>query len=375
VFSGAVARVSGDPDSGDTVAVRSADGELLGWAAFSPESQIRARMWTFDPDETVDETFIAGRVAGSWHRRSSLLSRTDGVRVVYAESDGLPGVVADRYDDVVVCELTSAGADRWRPVIAEALGDLDGVATVYERSDQAVRGREGLEPRTGLLVGAEPPGIAVFHETLTKGRCSFGVDVRRGHKTGFYLDQRESRAVVAGLAADRRVLNLFSYTGAFSVVAYSGGAVDVVSVDSSRPSLTLAADNLRRNGCPDSGLVEADVFSELRRLRAEEQRFDLIIVDPPKLAHHDRHVDRATRAYKDLNLIALQLLEPGGILVTFSCSGAVSDELFQKVIFGAALDAGRDVWIQQPLHQASDHPVLLSFPEAAYLKGLVCSVG
>jgi 23S rRNA (cytosine1962-C5)-methyltransferase len=370
VFSGGVARVTGGPGLGETVLVRSADGEPLGWAAYSPTSQLRARMWTFDPDETVDGAFVAGRIRASWARRASLLERTDGVRVVYAESDGLPGLIADRYADVVVCELTSAGADRWRPVIIEALAGLPGVRTVYERSDLAVRAKEGLEPRSGLAWGEEPPGLVEFREEPWR----FAVDVRRGHKTGFYLDQRVARRTVADLARGRRVLNLFAYTGAFSVAAAWGGATEVVSVDSSAPSLALAAENLRRNGLSDGGLVEADAFGELRRLRSLGERFDMVVVDPPKLASSERQVDKASRAYKDLNLVATQILAPDGLMVTFSCSGAMSDDLFQKVVFGATLDAGREARIEARLHQASDHPVALTVPESAYLKGLVCRV-
>jgi 23S rRNA (cytosine1962-C5)-methyltransferase len=370
VFSGAVARVTGDPAPGDTVAVYDDTGGALGRAAYSPSSQIAARMWTFDPSERVDDDWIAHRVMASAARREHLAIRTDAARLVFAESDGLPGVILDRYGDVAVLELTSAGADRWRPVLAAAAAALPGVVSVIERSDVDVRTKEGLQPRTGLLSGEEPAEAVEVHED---GR-RFGVDVRLGHKTGFYLDQRDNRALVAGLARGRRVLDVCSYTGGFGVAAYDGGAVDVVSIDSSAAALGAAASNRRRNGQPVTGLVRADAFDHLRALRREGASADLIVLDPPKLAASESQVARAARAYKDLNLQAFHLLAPGGLLVTFSCSGAVGEDLFQKIVAGAALDARRDAQVVGRLSQAEDHPVLLSFPESAYLKGLVCRV-
>ena len=371
IFSGGVARVTGDPAPGDTVLVRSAEGAALGRAAYSPRSQLVGRLWTFDADEAVDEAMLAGRVAAAAGRRAGLAARTDGVRLVFAESDGLPGVVADRFGDHVVVELTAAGADRWRDALADAFAALPGVAGVYERSDAAVRSKEGLAERTGLLRGADPPELV----TIVEDGRSYLVDVRRGHKTGFYLDQRDARAAVQALAAGRRVLDAFAYTGGFSVAAAVGGATEVVTVDSSAPSLALAAQNLARNGADGGGLCEADAFAELRRRRDAGERFDLIVLDPPKLAARAEQVDKASRAYKDANRVALGLLNPGGLLATFSCSGAVDDALFQKILFGAALDARSDARIVRRFHQAEDHPVALTFPEASYLKGLLLQVG
>ncbi len=371
VFSGGVAKVSGDPAPGETVVVRSSDGRVLGRAAYSPRSQLVARLWTFEPDEAVDDTFVAARVHAAAARRSALAARTDGARLVFAESDGLPGVVADRFGPWVVLELTATGADRWRDVIADACAALPGVRGVYERSDVAVRKKEGLPARTGVLRGEEPPELV----ELVEDARHYLVDVRRGHKTGFYLDQRDARAVVQAHAAGRRVLDVFAYTGGFSVAAGAGGAAEVVTVDSSGPSLALAAQNLRANRLETSGLCEADAFAELRVRREAGERFDLIVLDPPKLAPRADQVDKASRAYKDLNRVALGLLSPGGMLATFSCSGAVDDALFQKIVFGAALDAGRDAWIVGHFHQPEDHPVALTFPEAAYLKGLLLRVG
>jgi 23S rRNA (cytosine1962-C5)-methyltransferase len=368
IFSGGVARVDGDPQPGATVEVRSSTGERLGLAAFSPASQIRARMWTFDPDEVVDAAFVAARISASATRRSSLLSGdTDSARIVFSEADGVPGLVADRYGDTVVCQLTTAGADAWRDVIADALAALPGVACVYERSDADVREREGLGQRVGLMRGSDPSPELVAHE----GRWQFAVDVAGGHKTGFYLDQREGRAAVATFAAGRSVLNVFAYTGAFSVIAAGGGASSVTSIDSSGPALAVAQRNAELNGVDIGELMEADAFTALRGLRDRARSYDLILLDPPKLANTEQQLDKATRAYKDLNLLACKLLAPGGVLMTWSCSGAMTMELFQKVVAGAALDAKRTVRIIGRLHQPSDHPVPLPFPEAEYLKGLI----
>jgi 23S rRNA (cytosine1962-C5)-methyltransferase len=367
VFSGAIAGVDGSPGPGDTVLVQASDGTALGWAAYSPASQIRARMWTFDPDTTVDAEFVTAQVHAAAARRAALLAGdTDSARLVFSEADGVPGLVADRYGDTVVCQFTTAGADAWRDVLAEALAALPGVACVYERSDADVREREGLEARTGLLRGAAPSPDLVANES----GFQFAVDVADGHKTGFYLDQRDARAAVASLAHDRRVLNVFSYTGAFSVIAAGRGAAAVTSIDSSGPALATAARNAELNSVDIGGLMEADAFTALRGLRDRAKQYDLICLDPPKLANSEKQLDKATRAYKDLNLLAVKLLAPGGMLLTWSCSGAMTMDLFQKVVAGAALDAKRTVRIVGRLHQPSDHPVPLAFPEAEYLKGL-----
>jgi 23S rRNA (cytosine1962-C5)-methyltransferase len=395
VFSGAIRRVEGAPDSGDTVAVRDAAGSLLGHAAYSPASQIRARMWTWadrrggEPGEAVTAELITARIhshsrplppRGVAARSSSSRwggDTTDGVwgpreagRLVFSEASGVPGLIADRYGSVVVCQLTSAGAERWRDVIADALFTVPGVTSVYERSDVDVRQREGLQPRTGLMRGFEPPDEVVIEEN----GALFAVDVRHGHKTGFYLDQRNARAAMAKWATGRRVLNVFSYTGSFSVIAALHGAASVTSIDSSATALAAATRNAELNGVDIGRLIEADAFGELRRLRDRAAQFDLIVLDPPKLANNERQLDKASRAYKDLNLLALKLLAPEGVLVTFSCSGAMTIDLFQKVVAGAALDARRNAQIIDRLHQPADHPVPLHFPEAEYLKGLVMRV-
>jgi 23S rRNA (cytosine1962-C5)-methyltransferase len=375
LFSGAVAQLDGRARPGDTVDVVSHEGRPLGRAAWSPASQIRARMWSFAVDETIDHAFFKRRVAASVARRDALpeLAGQQGLRLIHAESDGLPGVIADRYGDTVVVQLTTAGADKWRAAIADSLQKATGCARIYERSDVEVRSLEGLESVTGWLHGAAPEGDIVIAENGVR----MAVDIVGGHKTGFYLDQRENRRRVAQLARDRRVLNCFCYTAGFSLQALAGGAREVVSVDSSGPALATAQRNLALNPQLESARAiwrEADVFAELRSQRAASERYDLVILDPPKFANTAAHADRAARAYKDINLHAMQLLAPGGLLMTYSCSGGVGADLFQKIIAGAALDAGRTARVVQHLHGAADHPVDLAFPEGEYLKGLLLQV-
>jgi 23S rRNA (cytosine1962-C5)-methyltransferase len=370
VFSGAIARVTGSPEPGHVVLVRGADGTPLGRAGYSPRSQIAARMWTFDADEVIDADAIAGRVRRAAAARADLVPDSDAARLVFAESDGVPGLIVDRYGAHVVVQLSAWSAEAWRDVIVDALRALDGVESVYERSDVDVRRKEGLESRTGPLTDVEPLEIVEIDEAGMR----FGVDVRRGHKTGFYLDQRTSRRVVRDLAHGRRVLNVCSYTGGFSIAAALGGASEVTSIDSSQPALDGLVANAARNGVEPGTVIKADAFVELRRMRDANERYDLVVLDPPKLAATAGQVQRASRAYKDLNWLACRLLAPEGRLVTFSCSAAMGDELFAKVVAGAALDAGRDAQVIARLTQAPDHPVALAFPEAAYLKGLVCRV-
>jgi len=379
IFSGAVASIQGDAASGDTIIIRSSAGEFLAHAAYSPKSQIIARVWSWDESEKIDQGFFAKRLAKSIAARSSLSVITNAVRWVNAESDGIPGLVVDRYAQFAVCQFLTAGAEKWKKEIADVLMAQDGIIGVYERSDVDVREKEGLGQVVGLLSGLDVPDLVEVVETLhaTSPHATslrILVDVKRGHKTGFYLDQRENRDAVRQHAKDRDVLNAFCYTGAFSVAAWQGGAKSVVSLDSSAPALSLAKKNLELNALPVDGITEGDVFTTLRAYRDSRQSFDLIILDSPKLAHTQAQVDKATRAYKDMNLLALKLLRPGGILITFSCSGSISEDLFQKIIFGASLDAKRDVQIIKRLTQASDHLVRVTFPEGTYLKGLVCRI-
>jgi 23S rRNA (cytosine1962-C5)-methyltransferase len=375
LFSGAIAQLDGRARPGDTVDVVSHQGRPLARAAWSPASQIRARVWSFDPAESIDHAFFKRRVAAAVARRGALpeLAGQQGLRLIHAESDGLPGVIADRYGDTVVVQLTTAGADKWRAAIADSLHKATGCARIYERSDVEVRGLEGLEAVTGWLHGAASGDELVIAEN----GVNMTVDFIGGHKTGFYLDQRDNRRRVAELAQDRRVLNCFCYTAGFSLQALAGGAREVVSVDSSGPALATAQRNLALNPQLDATRAiwrEADVFAELRALRAAGERHDLIILDPPKFAHTAAHAERAAKAYKDINLQALHLLAAGGLLMTYSCSGGVGAELFQKILAGAAQDSGRTARIVQHLHGAADHPVDLAFPEGDYLKGLLLQV-
>lgn len=371
IFSGAVARVEGEPQPGDTVEVRSCAGEFLAVAAYSPHSQIRARVWDWR-ERTIDSGFFVTRVRRAVRLRAALLKNdtTDAIRLVHGESDGLPGVVADRYGDTVVVQLTSAGAERWREEIAEALLQAVGSSLLWERSDAEVRELEGLAARCGPLRGALPSEKQLIHEHGLK----FQVELQSGHKTGFYLDQRDNRFHLRALARGRDVLDSFCYSGGFAVNALAGGARSVTAVDSSGSALELARTNAELNHLPAAEWIEGDVFRTLRRFRDERRAFDLIVLDPPKFAPTAAHAEKAARAYKDINLLAFKLLRPDGALMTFSCSGGVSADLFQKIIAGAALDAGVDARIERWLHAATDHPVALNFPEGEYLKGLMCRV-
>ena len=375
IFAGSVAELDGRARPGDTVDIAAADGRVLARGAYSPASQIRVRVWSFDGEETVDDAFFKRRVAQAYARRMALpaLASQQGLRILHGESDGLPGVIADRYGDTIVLQLTSAGADKWRNAIAGALIKATGATRLYERSDSDVRKLEGLEPQTGWLIGA-PPDTAL---TIEEYGITMGVDIIGGHKTGFYLDQRENRRLTRDLAKNRRVLNCFCYTGGFSLQALAGGAGEVISIDSSGPALATAAHNLAANPQLDPSRarwVDANVFEALREFKTAQERFDLIILDPPKFAPSAAHADRAARAYKDINMLGFRLLNPGGILMTYSCSGGIGQELFQKIVASAASDAGVTAAITHRLSAAADHPIGLAFPEGEYLKGLACQV-
>jgi 23S rRNA (cytosine1962-C5)-methyltransferase len=371
IFSGAIVKVKGNPDLGDTVAIYSIDGDLLGQGAFSPESQIRVRIWTFEPEEEVNEAFFRKRLAAAIAARASFAS-SSACRLVNAESDGLPGLIVDRYAGFLVCQFLAAGIERHKSEIVAALSELVQPAGIYERSDTASRTKEGLEPRVGVLAGAEPPPLIEIGEN----GCRYLVDVRAGHKTGFYLDQRENRATVGSLVKGMEVLNCFAYTGGFSVVALAGGARQVTNIESSAAALQLADRNFALNNFPAESIenICGDVFAVLRQFRNTGRTFDAIILDPPKFAESRSQLERASRGYKDINLLAFKLLNPGGLLFTFSCSGHMEPALFQKIVAGAALDAGRFGQIIKIRGQAGDHPVALNFPEGAYLKGLVVRV-
>lgn len=366
IMSGSVQRVTGDPAPGDTVVVVDDRGEALASAAYSPHSSIRARVWTFDTDVAIDDEFVVTALRRAVERRHGLVPEGDAVRLVFGESDHLPGLVVDRYGEIVVVQITSVGAEQWRDTVADFFASLPGVTAVHERSETELREREGLQPRSGTLVG-RLPAECFAHENGFR----YVVDVVNGQKTGFYVDQRTSRALLPTFVHGARVLNVFGYTGSFSVIAARHGAAEVTTIDSSAPALEIARANAETNGVDIGRLVVGDAFTELRRLRDSRGQFDVIVLDPPKLAKNPSQVDKALRAYKDLNLSASKLLAPGGHLMTFTCSGSVDADLFRKVVAGAATDAGRDFTIVDRIGQPTDHPVPLWFPEADYLNGLV----
>ena len=372
VFSGAVERVEGNPGTGDTIQMRASTGAFLAWAAYNPASQIVARIWDFSEATRVDRDFFRERLQRAVEMRNTILgsAAAQAARLVHGESDGLPGIVVDRYADTVVIQLSSAGGYRWRDTLVELLTELTSAATIFERSDAEVLELEGLTPSVGLRHGVALAGPVRFQENGLR----FLANIEHGQKTGFYLDQRDNRSLLRTLAPGRSVLDCFCYTGGFTLSALAGGAVSVLAVDSSADSLAAARSHLELNGLSGAELQEGDVFHVLRRLRDQARSFDVIILDPPKFAPTAALAERAARGYKDINLYAFKLLKPGGLLLTFSCSGGVSRELFQKIVAGAAIDAGVDAQILRWLGAASDHPIALGFPEGEYLKGLLCRV-
>lgn len=371
IFSGAVQQVAGEPVPGGTMDLLSSNWQFLARASYSPNSQIRARVWTFE-DEPVDADFFRQRIRSAISTRQKLKveSQSNAYRLIYAESDSIPGLIVDRYGDILVLQSLTAGSEFWKETLADLLLEETGLSTIYERSDADVRELEGLPPTVGLLRG----NLSSLVFPITEHDLKFNVNLQSGHKTGFYLDQHANRLRVRELAQDKEVLDCFCYTGGFTINALAGGASSILSIDSSADALALAKENVELNNLPveKTNFVEGDVFQLLRRFRDENRSFDMIILDPPKFAPTAAQAERAARGYKDINLLAFKLLRPGGLLVTFSCSGGIDAGLFQKIIAGAALDAGSEAQIVEHLAQAADHPVSLHFPESAYLKGLIC---
>lgn len=377
VYDTAIGKVAGRPGVGETVRVLSCDGRFLGFGAYSPQSTLRVRMWSFEEKENVEVPgFVEERLKAALKARQTLLSRTSARRVVFGEADGLPGLIVDAYGDYLVTQFLSAAVEARREVILNALVKIANPKGIFDRSDAATRDREGLDRRVGSLYGEEPPEYI----PIVEDGVNYGVDVRKGHKTGFYIDQRESR-LAAQLIARRfkeetgrgiKALNCFCYTGGFSLALARGGAAKVVSVDSSADALEQAKKNAAMNDFSETDLtwVEADVFEFLRAEREKGETYDLVILDPPKFASNHRQVDRASRAYKDINLNGMRLLTPSGHLMTFSCSGAIDVDLFQKIVAGAVFDANRTAWALERFGAGSDHPLLMTYPEGEYLKGL-----
>ncbi|MGG1945259.1 class I SAM-dependent rRNA methyltransferase [Trinickia sp. NRRL B-1857] len=379
VYANAIEHVEGKPTSGATVIVRAHDGRFLARAAYSPHSQIRLRVWSFDESEPIDHAFFKRRVQRAFAHRQAFVRDTGAVRLIFGEADGLPGLVVDYYTEdggagrgQLVCQFMAAGVEAWKQAIVAALVGATGCPNVYERSDVSIREKEGLEQTTGVLAGDAPPDTLITRENGVR----YHVDVHSGHKTGFYVDQRDNRALVQAYAAERDVLNCFCYTGGFSLAALGGGAKRVVSIDSSGEALALARANVEANGfdAERAQWLDADAFRTLRRLVDDGERFDLVVLDPPKFAPAREHVDRAARAYKDINLSGFRLLRPGGLLFTYSCSGAIDADLFQKIVAGAAADARVDARILKRLGAGLDHPLLAAFPEGEYLKGLLLQI-
>jgi 23S rRNA (cytosine1962-C5)-methyltransferase len=369
VFDGAVA--SGGADAGETVRIDSHDGQFLGWAAYSPQSKIRARVWSFDQAQRIDATFIEAACARAISARALFDINSNGLRLIHGESDGLPGLVVDRYGDTLVAQFSSCGSERFKGVMVDALLQQTGLTRLYERSDASVRTLEGLPEATGWLAGSGSTEV-----TITEHDWKLSLDVAEGHKTGFYLDQRDSRYKFSQYTRRmgfKRVLNCYSYTGGFTVAALAGGAAHVTSIDSSGPAIERAIANVALNGFDASRTTmrDADVNAALRQYLKDGVTFDAIVLDPPKFAPMAYHAERAARAYKDINRLALMLLEPGGALFTYSCSGGISADLFHKIVAGAGLDAGVDAYITERMGGAPDHPMTVTFPEGEYLKGLV----
>ncbi|MCB2210004.1 class I SAM-dependent methyltransferase [bacterium] len=375
IFSGAIARVDGEPGLGDTVTILDSKEHYLATAAYSPQSQIRARIWAWDEELPINRAFFEARLRAALALREHWINtdHTDAYRLVHAESDRLPGLIVDRYGDALVMQILSAGAERCRETIVEVLADLLNPSCIYERSDVAVRELEGLAERTGALYG----NPEILPKTIQEKNLNYKIDLLGGQKTGFYLDQRDNRQFCREIAKGKKVLNCFAYTGGFTLSALASGADSVLSIDSSAEALELARENVALNGLSEDKCewLVGDVFEELRTLRDKAEVYDLIVLDPPKFAPTASQARKAARGYKDINLYGFKLLKPGGTLMTFSCSGGIDAAFFQKIVADAALDAGVDAQVVARLSQAADHPTLLSFPEGSYLKGLVCRTG
>lgn len=374
IYSKAIKKIKGSVGLGDLVDVYSSESKWLARGSYSPESQIRIRIWTYDEQEQIDQAFFDRKIARAHAVRADLISRQQltGYRLVAGENDGLPGITIDKYDNLIVCQFLSAGAERFKGNVVDALVRHFPDHVIYERSDVEVRKKEGLPLTTGLLSGQLDNSTTIINENGLK----ILVDIKIGHKTGFYLDQRDSRAALEKYVTDKDVLNCFCYTGTFSLYALRGNAKSVTNVDVSAPALQTAKDNILLNELDLSkvSFEQQDVFKLLRQYREEGKQFDVIILDPPKFVDSKANLTSACRGYKDINMIAMQIIKPGGTLLTFSCSGLMETSLFQKVVADAALDARRDVYFVERLSQAQDHPIASFYPEGSYLKGFACKV-
>lgn len=373
IFSGAVKKADGSLRSGEIVSVYSSNGDFLGKGFYSPESQIRVRIWSFE-QEDINPEFIEKRILKAVSKRDFSIDklRTSAYRIISAEADGFPGLVVDRYNNYLVCQFLSTGVEYFKAEIVKSLSKIDGIKGIYERSDSGVRKKEGLVEIKGLLWGEEPPEFIEIDEDGLK----FNIDVRNGHKTGFYLDQRENRSLVRKYSKDKKVLNCFAYTGGFGLSALKGGAKSVENIEYMQGPIDIIEKNISLNSFDSEKCknIKGDVFSILREYDKEGRKFDVIVLDPPKFAESKRNLDKAARGYKDINRLGFKLLNPGGHLFTYSCSGLIKADFFQKIVSDAALEAGKDAFILKTLEQSPDHPIMLNIPESLYLKGLLLGI-
>ena len=373
IFEGAIEKAEGTLRSGETVDVLAHDGTWLAKAAYSPQSQIRARVWSFEKAEVIDNSFFKRKLEQAKARKAHILTKyaTNAYRLIAAEADGLPGITIDVYNSVVVVQLLSAGAEKHRNKITWAIEQLFPDAVIHERSDVDVRKKEGLEPLVQTLKGDLPNQVIIEENGL-----KIIVDLINGHKTGFYLDQRENRQIAGTYCENKDVLNCFSFSGTFGLYALAANAKSVVNVDASSSALDLSAKIVEENKLNTDKVthLKRDVFELLREYKDSGQSFDVIILDPPKFVDSKHNLNKAARGYKDINRLALSLLRENGTLLTYSCSGLMSQDLFQKIVADAALDAHKNVYFTQRMSQSEDHPVSGNFPEGYYLKGLVCRI-
>lgn len=375
IFSKAIKEVVNEPSNGADINIYDCNNNFLAVAAYSPNSQIRARVWSFNKDEKIDKDFFKAKILKAYEARKLMLEVTamSACRIIAAESDSIPGLIVDMYNNYLVLEVLSAGTEFHLKEIVAALREVFPEHNIYERSDVEVRKKEGLELRKGIIFGENPPTEI---EITENENMKLLVDIENGHKTGYYLDQRDNRAALAKYCKGKSVLNCFSYTGGFSLYALKGRALKVANVDVSQRALDTAKRNIVLNHL-DPGrvkFIKEDVFKFLRNEKAKNNKYDVIVLDPPKFAESRGQLDKACRGYKDINMLAASIMNPGGYLMTYSCSGHMTPDLFQKVVADAILDANREGQIVEYLQQASDHPISTAYPEGLYLKGLVVRI-
>lgn len=374
IFSGAIEHIKGKPENGDIVDVRDHSGEFLAKGFYNDQSRVAVRLLEWNEEVTIDESWWRMRIKRAVSARKDLLSAagTNTYRLIFSEADFLPGLIVDRYADYLSVQILTSGIEKVKGIIVDELAGLLNVKGVFDRSDASARAHDGMDASFGILYGEEPPQ---FVEVIENG-LKYHINIAEGQKSGFFCDQRENRRIVAGYAADKRMLDCFSYSGGFTLNALKNGAAEVISVDSSALAVETLKQNISLNSFGEAKhtAVQSDVNKYLRVLREEGQKFDIIVLDPPKYAPSRSSLDKASRAYKDLNRMAMGLLNSGGLLATFSCSGAVDISHFKQILAWAALDAGKEIQYIYQFCQPEDHPVRSSFPEGEYLKGLFCRI-